>query len=187
MFTQQKLAAFVHALTVAAMPFSTVIGLVLFGMLTAPPSQQKSPETVSEMFSAAESKALRGKYEEALDLYNQIITQSPKSWALASAYWGRGATYFNQFTKVNTKVRSLKLKTRSDRSFDNEYKTTQQAAKTLFNRGMSDHLKAAEIADSVGLTDCSREIRELLPQLQKGRVRYNNPYSLYLKKTLPRC
>jgi tetratricopeptide (TPR) repeat protein len=187
MFPRQNLAALIHALTVAAMPFSTVIGLVLFGMLTAPPSQQKSPETVSEMFSAAETKALQGKYEEALDLYNQIITKSPKSGALASAYWGRGATYFNQFTRVNTKVRSLKLKTRSDQSFAHEYQATQQAAQTLFNRGMSDHLKAAEIADSAGLTDCSREIRELLPQLQKGMVRYNNSYSIYLKKTLPRC
>jgi tetratricopeptide (TPR) repeat protein len=107
MFPRQNLAALIHALTVAAMPFSTVIGLVLFGMLTAPPSQQKSPETVSEIFSAAETKALQGKYKEALDLYNQIITKSPKSWALASAYWERGATYFNQFTRVNTKVRSL--------------------------------------------------------------------------------
>jgi tetratricopeptide (TPR) repeat protein len=187
MFPRQNLAALIHALTVAAMPFSTVIGLVLFGMLTAPPSQQKAPETVSEMFSAAESKALRGKYEEALDLYNQIITKSPKSWALASAYWGRGATYFKQFTRVNTKVRSLRIKTRSDKSLSDEYQTTQQAAQTLFNRGMSDHLKAAEIADSLGLTQCSSEIRAMLPQLERGMVRYNNPYSLYLKRTLPRC
>ena len=158
MFPRQNLAALIHALTVAAMPFSTVIGPVLFGMLTAPPSQQKPPETVSEMFSAAERKALRGKYEEALELYNQIITQSPESWALASAYWGRGATYFKQFTRVNTKVRSLRIKTQNDKNFTDEYQTTQQAAQTLFNRGMSDHLKAAEIAESVGLKDCSREI-----------------------------
>ena len=43
--------------------------------------------------------------------------------------------------------------------------------------------------ESVGLrlTACSQEIRQLLPQLQKGMVRYNNPYDLYLKRTLPRC
>ncbi|MGK7873481.1 MAG: hypothetical protein AB4426_09250 [Xenococcaceae cyanobacterium] len=64
-------------------------------------------------------------------------------------------------------MRSLKLKTRSDRSFADKYQTTQQAAQTLFNQGMSDHLKAAEIADFAGLTDCSREIRELLPHTAK--------------------
>ena len=116
MFPKQSWVALLHALQISSMPFSTVIGLVLFGMLTAPPSQQKPPETVSEMFSAAESKTLRGKYEQALALYNQIIAKSPESLVLASAYWGRGATYFKQFTRVNTRVRTLKLIPRSDRS-----------------------------------------------------------------------
>ena len=187
MFPKQSWVALLHALQISSMPFATVIGLVLFGMLTAPPSQQKPPETVSEMFSAAESKTLRGKYEQALALYDQIIAKSPESLVLASAYWGRGATYFKQFTRVNTRVRTLKLKTRNDRSFADDYQTTQQAAQTLFERGVADHLKAAEIADSSGLTACSQEIRQVLPQLQKGMVRYNNPYDLYLKRTLPRC
>ena len=84
-------------------------------------------------------------------------------------------------------MRTLKLKTGSDKSFADDYQTTQQAAQTLFERGVADHLKAAEIADSLGLTACSQEIRQLLPQLQKGMVRYNNPYDLYLKRTIPRC
>ena len=183
MFPKQSWVALFHALQVASMPFATVIGLVLFGMLTAPASQQKPPETVSEMLSVAENS----KYEEALLLYNKIIAKSPESFVLISAYWGRGATYLRQFTRINTTVRSLKLKMRSDLSFTDEYQTTQKAAQTLFNQGISDYLKVAAIADSSGLKTCGNEIRAILPQLETGMVHYNNPYDLYLQRNLTRC
>ena len=187
MYTKQSWVSVFHALQMASMPFSTVIGLVIFGMLTAPPSYQKPPETISELFSAAEGRALAGKQEESRGFYNRIIAQSPGTWALASAYWGRGATYFNQFSKMNSRVRSLRLKMRSDPSFTNDYQTTQQAAQSLFNQGIADHRKAAQIAEASGLVACGQEIREILPRLSMGMVRYNNPYSLYLKRKLPRC
>ncbi len=89
MHTKQSWVSVFHALQIASMPFSTVIGLVIFGMLTAPPSYQKPPETISELFSAAEGRALAGKQEESRGFYNRIIAQSPGRWALASAYWVR--------------------------------------------------------------------------------------------------
>jgi hypothetical protein len=183
MFPKQSLVALFHALQVASMPFATVIGLVLFGMLTAPPSQQKPPETISEMLSAAENS----KYEEALVPYNKIIAKSSYSPVLISAYWGRGATYFRQFTRINTRVRSLRLKMRSDPSFTDEYQTTQKEAQALFNQGISDYLKVAVIADSSGLKACGNEIRAILPQLETGMVRYNNPYDIYLQRNLTHC
>jgi hypothetical protein len=183
MFPKQSWVALFHALQVASMPFATVIGLVLFGMLTAPPSQQKTPKTVSEMLSVAENS----KYEEALVLYNKIIAKSSYSPVLISAYWGRGATYFRQFTRINTRVRSLKIKMRSDPSFTDEYQTTQKEAQTLFNLGISDYLKVATIADSSGLKTCGQEIRSAIPKLEKGMVRYNNPHELYLQRNLTHC
>jgi hypothetical protein len=183
MFPKQSWVAVFHALQVASMPFATVIGLVLFGMLTAPPSQQKPPETVSEMLSAAENS----KYEEALLLYNKIIAKSSYSPVLISAYWGRGATYFRQFTRINTRVRSLRLKMRNDPSFTAEYQANQKEAQTLFNQGISDYLKVATIADSSGLKTCGQEIRSALPKLEKGMVRYNNPHELYLQRNLTNC
>ena len=187
MFPKQSLVALFHALQVASMPFATVIGLVLFGMLTAPPSRQKPPETISEMLSEAENNALHGNNEEALALYNQIIAKSPESFVLISAYWGRGATHFQQFTRINTTVRSLRLKMRSDPSFTDEYQTTQKEAQALFNQGISDYLKVAVIADSSGLKACGSEIRAILPQLETGMVRYNNPYDIYLQRNLTHC
>ncbi len=92
-----------------------------------------------------------------------------------------------QFTLINTRVRTLRLKTRSDKSFTHQYETTLKEAQNLFNQGVEDHLKAAKIAQESGLKACSQEIREILPQLQRGMVRYNNPYDLYLKRTLTRC
>jgi tetratricopeptide (TPR) repeat protein len=186
-FPKQSWVAFFHAVKIASMPFSTVVGLVLFGMLTAPPAHQKPPETLSEMLSAAESNIFLGKYEEALGYYDKIIAQSPEGLVLASAYWGRGATHLRQFTRVNTKVRSLRLKVRSDSSVADEYEAMQRSAQALFERGVADHWKAAQMADDAGLADCGQEIRNLLPKLQKGMVRYNNPYDYYLKRTLPRC
>ena len=187
MFSKQSWVAVFHALQVASMPFSTVIGLVIFGMLTAPPSYQKPPETISELLSAAERKALSGKYEESQGLYNQIIAQSPGKSILASVYWGKGANYLNQFTRINSKVRSLRLKMRSDPHFSDDYQTTKQAAQTLFDQGMADHLKAAQLADESGFVACGQEIRKILPQLSIGMVRYNNPYFSYLKRNVPRC
>jgi hypothetical protein len=187
MFSKPSWVASFHALQIASMPLATVIGLVLLGMLTAPPSQQKPPKTVSEMLSAAERQSLLGKYEEALVLYNQIIAKTSEPLVLVSAYWGRGATYFKQFTRVNTQVRSLRLKMRSDRTWADDYQATQKKAQTLFNRGVADHLKAAELADASGFTACGSEIRAIRPQLQTGMIRYHNPYDLYLKRTLTRC
>lgn len=187
MYTKQSWVAIFQALKMASMPFSTVIGLVIFGMLTAPPSYQKPPETISELLSAAERKALSGKYEESQDFYNQIIAQSPGKSILASAYWGRGANYLNQFTSINSKVRSLRVKMRSDHHFTDDYQTTKQAAQSLFNQGMADHLKAAQLADESGFATCSQKIREILSQLPMGMVRYNNPYFIYLKQNVPRC
>lgn len=186
-FPKQSWVAFFHAVKVASMPFSTVIGLVLFGMLTAPPAHRKSPETLPEILSAAESKVFLGEYEEALGYYDKIIAQSPEGLVLVSAYWGRGATHLRQFTRVNTRVRSLRLKMRSDSRVADEFEVMQRSAQALFERGVADHLKAAQMADDSGLTDCGQEIRNLLPKLQKGMVRYNNPYDVYLKRTLPRC
>ncbi|ACK72260.1 hypothetical protein PCC7424_3881 [Gloeothece citriformis PCC 7424] len=153
----------------------------------APPSEQKIPETVSEMLPAAESKAIFGEYDEAISLYDKIITLSPEPLILASAYWGRGATRMKHFTGINTRVRTLRLKIQSDKSFTDEYQTTQKEAQTLLNQGVEDHLKAAKVAQESGLKACSQEIREILPQLPGGMVRYNNPYDVYLKRTLPRC
>ncbi len=146
MFPKQNIVALVHALQLASMPFSATIGLVIFGMLTAPPNQPKISKTVSEMLPAAESKVMHGKYDEALALYNKIIIKSPEPLIKISAYWGRGATRLKQFTLINTRVRTLRLKTRSDKSFTHEYQTTLKNAQTLFNQGVSDHLKAAKIA-----------------------------------------
>lgn len=187
MFSRQNWIAVVHALSIASMPFSTVIGLVLFGMLTAPPSHQKPPETLPEMLSLAESKTRQGKFDEAVTLYDRVIAKSPESLILANAYWGRGATHLSRYTRLNMKVRSLKLKMKSGANFSDDYIATQQSARKLFDRGIADHLKAAEIADSSGLTACGQEIRAMLPQLRKGMIRYNNPYDLYLKRALPRC
>jgi tetratricopeptide (TPR) repeat protein len=186
-FPKQSWVAFFHAVKIASMPFSTVIGLVLFGMLTAPPAHQKSPETLSEMLSVAESKVFLGEYEEALGYYDKIIAQSPEGLVLASAYWGRGATYLRQFTRVNTRVRSLRLKMRSDSRVADEFEVMQRSAQALFDRGVADHWNAAQVADASGLVACGQEIRNLLPKLPKGMVRYNNSYDIYLKRTLPRC
>jgi hypothetical protein len=81
----------------------------------------------------------------------------------------------------------LRLKRQSDNSFTDDYKTIEKEAQTLFNRGISDHLKAAEIADYSGFKACGTEIRAILPQVERGMIRYNNPYDIYLKRTLPRC
>ncbi len=187
MYTKQSWVAVFQSLQMASMPFSTVIWLVIFGMLTAPPSYQKTPETISELLSAAERKALSGKYKESLGFYNQIIAQSPRKSILASAYWGRGANYLNQFTSINSKVRSLRLKMRSNPRFTDDYQTTKQEAQTLFDQGMADHLKAAQLAEESGFIACGQEIRKILPQLPTAMVRYNNPYFVYLKRSVPRC
>ncbi|ACK72254.1 hypothetical protein PCC7424_3875 [Gloeothece citriformis PCC 7424] len=42
MFPKQNIVAFIHALQLASMPFSATIGLVIFGMLTAPPRANAS-------------------------------------------------------------------------------------------------------------------------------------------------
>jgi tetratricopeptide (TPR) repeat protein len=187
-FPKQSWIAFFHALMVASAPFSTVIGLVLFGMLTAPPVKQKPPETLAELLPAAETKLTFGKYEEAIALYDKTIAQSPKtSIVLVSAYWGRGAARLNQFTIANSRVRSLRIKSQSDKSLTDEYQAAQAKAKALFDRGVADHLKAAEVADSIGLTECGQQIREILPRLERGMIRYNNPYSSYLNRKLTRC
>jgi hypothetical protein len=59
---------------------------------------------------------------------------------------------------------------RSDSSVGDDYEATQRSAQALFERGVADHLKAAQVADDSGLVICSQEIRELLPKLQKGMV-----------------
>ena len=76
---------------------------------------------------------------------------------------------------------------RSDSSVADDYEATQRSAQALFERGVADHLKAAQVADDSGLAACGQEIRDLLPKLQKGMVQYNNSYDIYLKRTPPRC
>jgi hypothetical protein len=76
---------------------------------------------------------------------------------------------------------------RSDPSFTDEYQTTQKEAQTLFNQGISDYLKVAEIADSSGLKTCGQEIRSALPKLEKGMVRYNNPHDNFLQQNPMQC
>ena len=96
----------------------------------------------------------------------------------------RGAIALGHLTGVN--IRSLRLKVRSDSRVADEYEAMLRSAQALFERGVADHLKAAQVADDSGLADCGQEIRDLLPKLQKGMVRHNNPYDVYLKRTLPR-
>ena len=48
-------------------------------------------------------------------------------------------------------------------------------------------MKAAEIADSIGLRGCAQNIRAALPQLKRGMLRYNNPYSNYLSRRTTGC
>jgi hypothetical protein len=91
-------------------------------------------------------------------------------------------------TQSTKKVFGLvRLKVRSDSRLADDFEVMQRSAQALFERGVADHLKAAQVADDSGLAACSQEIRELLPKLQKGMVRYNNPYDIYLKRTPPRC
>ena len=92
MFPKQRLIAFIHAFTIASAPFSSIIGLVLFGMLTAPPpSQQKPPETLAELLPAARMKSDQGKFEEALVLYDKAMAQSSStSVAMIDIHWGKG-------------------------------------------------------------------------------------------------
>ena len=92
-----------------------------------------------------------------------------------------------QALKTTNSAGKFRLKMRSDPSFTNDYQTTQQAAQSLFNQGIADHRKAAQIAEASGLVACGQEIREILSRLPMGMVRYNNPYFLYLKRKLPRC
>ena len=68
-------------------------------------------------------------------------------------------------TKVNIRVRLLRLKVRSDSSVADDYEATQRSAQALFDRGVADHLKAAHVADDSGLVVCSQKIRELLSKL----------------------
>jgi hypothetical protein len=74
---------------------------------------------------------------------------------------------------------------RSDSNVADDFEEMQRSAQALFERGVGDYLKAAQVAGYSGLAACGQEILELLPKLQKGMVRYNNPYDVYLKRTPP--
>ena len=187
MFPKQSSIALFHALSLSSMPVATVVGLVLFGMLTAPPPQQKPPETVSEVLSLAQNKARRGKFDEALALYDRAISNLPQSGVLANSYWGRGAAHLQHFTRLNTKVRSLKLKAANDNSWKDDYGTARRAAESTFERGIADLQKAAEIAEASGLVACAGEIRESITQAETGMKRYNFPYELYVKRANLSC
>jgi hypothetical protein len=102
-------------------------------------------------------------------------------------HWGKGATYFRQFAIANSRVRSLKIKSQSDKSKTWEYQRADTKAKTLFHQGKNEFLQAAEVAETIGRRECGQNIRAILPQLEKGMVRYNNPYSNYLSVATTGC
>jgi hypothetical protein len=179
--------AAIQTLTILSAPFSTIIGLVVFGMLTAPP-KPKPPETVQELLPAAQRKSFKGEFAEALLLYDKAKAQLPRtSVAMIGIHWGKGATYFGQFRKANSRVRSLRIKSRSDSSLTDDYQQAKSKATTLFNQGVGEFLEAAEIAETIGRRECGQNIRAILPKLQKGMVRYNNPYSFYLNNATTGC
>lgn len=187
MFPKQRLIAFIHAFTIASAPFSSIIGLVLFGMLTAPP-KPKPPETVQELLPAAERKSFKGEFAEALVLYDKAKAQLPRtSVAMIDIHWGKGGTYFRQFTIANSRVRSLRIKSQSDSSLTDDYQEAKSKAKTLFHQGVSEFLKAAEVAETIGRKECGKNIRAVLPRLERGMSRYNNPYSFYLNNASTGC
>jgi hypothetical protein len=55
----------------------------------------------------------------------------------------------------------------------------QRSAQALFEWGVADHWKAAQVADDSGLAVCGQKIRKLLSKLQKGMDQFNNPYVVY--------
>ncbi|MEG3437870.1 hypothetical protein V0288_12150 [Pannus brasiliensis CCIBt3594] len=187
MFPRSNFLFFLNALMMSTRPFAMIIGLVLFGMLTAPPGHRKQPETVAEILTAAEGELSSSDYDGAIELYDRLIAKTSDPFLLSSAYWGRGAARLGQFTTVNSKVRWYRLEARTDKGFVDDYETASREAKEVYDRGVADHLKAAEIAESAGMTDCGREIREILPRLPKGMIRYNNPYGFYTGRKPPRC
>jgi hypothetical protein len=187
MFPKQRLIAFIHAFTIASAPFSSIIGLVLFGMLTASP-KPKPPETLQELLPAAERKSFKGEFAEALVLYDKAKAQLPRtSVVMIDIHWGKGATYFRQFTIANSRVRSLRIKSRSDSSLRDDYQKAKSKATMLFNQGVGEFLETAKIAETIGRRECGQNIRAILPRLEKGMVRYNNPYSFYLNNATTGC
>jgi tetratricopeptide (TPR) repeat protein len=179
MFPKQHWFAFANTIIFSSAPFATVVGLVIFGMLTAPPPK-KEPTTPQELVQEAETKTRQGKYEEAIALYNRAMEGMPASVELANAYWGRGAAYLQQYTRLRTRERTLKLKVRTDSTLADDYTKIAQIAAQTFVRGMADHEKAAQIAAASGFGSCATAIRETASRARDGMVRYNNAYVLYL-------
>jgi tetratricopeptide (TPR) repeat protein len=179
MFPKQHWFAFANTIIFSSAPFATIVGLVLFGMLTAPPPK-KEPTTPQELVREAETKTILGKYEDAIALYNRAMEKIPASVELANAYWGRGAAHLQQYTRLRTRERTLKLKARTDSSIAGDHAKIAQIAAQEFNQGMADHQKAAQIAESSGFGSCAAAIRETVSRAQDGMLRYNNAYLLYL-------
>lgn len=186
MFPKQHWFALANTIIFSSAPIATVVGLVIFGMLTAPPLK-KEPTTPQELVQEAESKTRQGKYEEGIALYNRAMKGMPASVELANAYWGRGAAYLQHYTRLRTRGRTLKIKARTDSTVADDHTKIAQIAAQVFNRGMADHEKAAQIATSSGFGSCATAIRETVSRAQDGMVRYNNAYVLYLSKGRVGC
>ena len=139
---------------------------------TPEPTAETEPERVLFRYIRAMALLSNGHYEDAIAQFNVVIRLLPE---LASAYFGRGLSYFHEAVKDEPDIDEEKVRLALE-DLDRAIELRPGYAAALRNRGMV-HLSSGQVADALADFSEAMNIYE-----EKGQMREANEVRSLLER-----